>query len=78
MYDYHVLHGINNITRLVLGIVTGLLWLLYFHDILFRSGRIEGRWIKKRLSEVGLMLVVALVTILIFSLITGLQFGHRR
>ena len=71
------MHGINNITRLVLGTLTGLLWLLYFHEILSRSGKVEGRWIKKRLAEVGLMLVVALVTILIFSLVTGLQFGHR-
>ena len=78
MYDYDDLHGINNITRLLLGIVTAALWLLYFREILIGSGKIQAQWVKKRLGELGLMLVVALVTILIFSLVTGLQFGHRR
>ena len=80
MYDYDVLHDINNITRLVLGCFTAATWMLYLHEILFRSEKIQThqtQWIKKRLGEVGLMLVVALVTILIFSLVTGLQVGHR-
>lgn len=78
MYDYDVLDDPTYITRVVLFCVAVALWLLYFHEILFRSGRVRTGWIKKRAAELGLMLLMALVTILIFSLVNGVHFGHGR
>ena len=72
------LHGADNITRIVLFCVAAGLWILYLYEVLFRSGKIQKGWVKKRLAEVGLMLLVALVTVLIFTLVNGMQFGHKR
>lgn len=44
------------------------LWILYFHEILIRSGRIRMRWLKKRLTELLLMLSIALFTLLVFTI----------
>jgi hypothetical protein len=77
VYDGVVLHGANNIAHVVLFCVAAGLWVLYLHEILFRSGKVQTHWVKRRLADLALMLLMALVTILIFSLVTGLQFQHR-
>ena len=77
VYDGVTLHGANNITHLVLFCVAAGLWVLYLYEILFRSGKVQTHWVKRRLADLVLMLVMALVTILIFTLVTGLQFQHR-
>lgn len=76
VYDGVALHGANNIIRIALFCVAAGLWVLYFHEILFRSGKIQMYWVKKRLADLGLMLLVALVTILITTLITGIRLPH--
>jgi hypothetical protein len=77
VYDGVVLHGTTNITHLVLFCIAAGLWILYLHEVLFRSGKVQTHWVKRRLADLVLMLVMALVTILIFTLVTGLQFQHR-
>ena len=62
-------------SRLVLFCVAAGLWVLYFHEILFRSGRVQTHWVKRRLADLGLMLLIALVTILLTSLISGFAFS---
>jgi hypothetical protein len=54
------------------------LWILYFREILFRSGRIQMHWLKKRLTDLVLMLSIALVTFLIFTLVGGFHSGSHR
>ena len=54
------------------------LWILYFHEILFRSGRIRMHWLKKRATDLVLMLSIALVTFLIFSYVGGFHSGSHR
>jgi len=44
------------------------LWLLYFHEILIRSGRVRIGWLRQRLTDVLLMLSIALFTLLIFTI----------
>lgn len=78
VYDYVVLHGADNITHIVLFCVAAALWVLYLHEILFRSGKIQKAWVKRRMIELAFMLIMALVTILIFTLVSGVHFGHGR
>ena len=78
MYDGIVLHGATNITHVVLFCVAAGLWILYLHEVLFRSGKVQTYWVKRRLTDLVLMFLIALVTILIFSLITCIQFHHKR
>jgi hypothetical protein len=54
------------------------LWILYFHEILFRSGRIQMRWLKKRVTDLVLVLSIALVTFLVFSFVGGFHSGSHR
>jgi hypothetical protein len=52
-------------------------WILYFHEALFRSGKVQTRWIKQGLANLLLMLSIAIVTILVFTLVTGLSTHHH-
>lgn len=58
--------------------VATTLWIFYFHEILFRSGRIQMYWLKKRVTDLVLMLSIALVTFLIFSYVGGFHSGSHR
>jgi hypothetical protein len=53
------------------------LWILYFHEILFRSGRVQIHWLKKRLTDLVLMLSIALVTFLLFSFMGAFHSGSH-
>jgi hypothetical protein len=76
---YHgvVLHDPNHITHVVLFAIAAALWILYLHEILFRSGRIPTRWVKQTLADLALMLLIALVTILIITFMSAVEV-HRR
>jgi len=54
------------------------LWIFYFHEILFRSGRIRLQWLKKGLTNVLLMLSIALVTLLIFTFVGSFYSASHR
>jgi hypothetical protein len=51
-------------------------WILYFHEVLFRSGRVRTHWVKKGLADFLLMLSIAIITFLVFTLISGLPSHH--
>jgi len=78
VYDGIVLHWNNNITHLVLFCIAAGLWVLYLHEVLFRSGKVKVHWVKRRLADLGLMLLMALVAILLFTFISGLPVQHKR
>jgi hypothetical protein len=69
VYDYGALHAYTNI-RVILFCVAATFWILYFHEILFRSGRIQTQWLKKGLFDLLLILFIALVSSLFFVLLT--------
>ena len=77
MYDGLALHDMNNIVRVVLLCVAAGLWILYLHEVLFRSGKVKVHWVKRRLADLSLLLLMALVTVLMFALMTGVQFHHK-
>ena len=54
-------------------LVAATFWVLYFHEILFRSGRIRTQWLKKRLAELALLLFIALASSLFFLFLSGIQ-----
>ena len=78
MYDYVVLHLTYTTIRLGLLCVAAGLWILYFHEILFRSGRIPTHWLKRGLTDVALLLLIALVSFLFFLFVGGIHPIHRR
>ena len=78
MYDGVALHGVYHITHAVLFCVAAGLWVLYLYEVLFKTGKVQTHWVKRRLTDVALMLLMALVTFLVFTLVAGLQSGHRR
>lgn len=71
MYDYFALHLTFTTVRLILLCVAVTFWMLYFHEVLFRSGRIQTQWLKKGLSDLLLVVSIAIVTFLVFSLVSG-------
>jgi hypothetical protein len=78
VYDYEALHLTFTTVRIALACVALAFWILYFHEILFRSGRVRTQWVKKGLADVLLMLSIALVTFLIFTLMGGFQSAPHR
>jgi len=78
VYDYVVLDLAYNSIRVVLFVVAITFWFLYFHEILFRSGRIRTQWLKKGLADLGLILVIGLVSSIVFLLLSGFHPGHSR
>jgi hypothetical protein len=78
VYDYVALDFAFTTVRVVLFFVAAAFWILYFHEILFRSGRIQTQWLKKGLADLGLILVIGLVSSLLFLLLSGIHPGHRR
>jgi len=78
VYDYVALHFPYTIIRVVLLCVAVGCWILYFHETWFRSGRIQTQRLKKGLATLLLMLSIAIVTLLVFSLMSGLSTSHSR
>jgi hypothetical protein len=77
VYDYVALHAYT-IIRIVLFCIAATCWILYFHEVLFRSGRIRTQWLKKRLADLLLVLSIALITFLVFSLMNGFQPAYHK
>lgn len=73
MYDYVALHITYTIIRVVLLCVAVGFWILYFHETWFRSGRIQTQWVKRGLANLLLMLSIAIITFLVFTLMNGFQ-----
>ncbi len=74
MYHYVALDSAYQIVRVVLCVVAATFWILYFHEILFRSGRIQTQSLKKGLANLLVMLSIALVTVLILTFVS--RFRH--
>jgi hypothetical protein len=77
VYDYVALHITYTTIRAVLFCVAATCWILYFYEILFRSGRIRPQSVKKGLSDLLLILLIALVSSLFFILLSGFHPHHR-
>lgn len=77
MYDYVALHLTHTTIRLVLFSLAVVLWILYFHEVLFRSGKVRAHWLRKGLADFLLMLSIAIVTFLVFFLVSGFPIYHR-
>ena len=78
MYDYVALHFTYTSVRIGLFVVAATFWILYFHEVLFRSGRIQTQWLKKRLTDLALLLLIALVSSLFFLILSGVRPSHPR
>jgi len=70
VYDGVVLHYPYTILRIVSFCVAVTFWILYLHEILFRSGRIRTRSLKRGFFDLLLMLFIALVSSLFFILMS--------
>jgi hypothetical protein len=73
VYDFLVLHLTLTALRVVLFAVALSFWILYFHEVLFRSRRIRVHSLKKGLADLLVVLSIALVTLLVFSLASGIH-----
>lgn len=71
MYDYVALVMTYTIVRVVLLVAAVAFWILYFHETWFRSGRIQTQRLKRGLANLLLMLSIAVVTFLVFTLMNG-------
>jgi hypothetical protein len=78
VYDYVALHFTYTSVRIGLFVVAATFWILYFHEVLFRSGRIQTQWLKKRLTDLALLLLIALVSSLFFLILSGVRPSHPR
>lgn len=78
MYHYVALYSTYTIVRGGLFLIAATFWILYFHEILFRSGRIRTQWLKKGLADLALLLFIALVSSLFFLFLSGIQSGRHR
>jgi hypothetical protein len=78
VYHYVALYPPYTIVRGGLFLVAATFWILYFHEILFRSGRIRAQWLKKRLAELALLLFIALISSLFFLFLSGIQYSRHR
>jgi hypothetical protein len=76
VYHYDVLHQAHIIVRLILGCLAASLWILFLREILFKSGRVQTHWVKRRLLDLLVMLSIAVVTV-VFALIVGGITSHR-
>jgi hypothetical protein len=76
VYDYVVLHFTYTTVRIGLFVVAATFWILYFHEVLFRSGRIRTQWLKRRLTDLALLLLIALVSSLFFLILSGARPSH--
>ena len=63
--------------RGILFCVAVAFWILYFHEVFFRSGKIKMHWLKRGIADFLLMLSIAIVTFLVISLVSGLPIHYR-
>jgi hypothetical protein len=77
VYHYVALDSAYKIVRAVLCVVAASFWILYFREILLRSGRIHTQWLKKGLANLLVMLSIALVTFFVFIVASGFHSPHR-
>jgi cytosine/uracil/thiamine/allantoin permease len=80
VYDYVALHITYTIIRVVLLCVALACWILYLHETWWRSGKIQTHWLKRALANLLLMLSIAIITFLVFTLMNGFESAsqHRR
>jgi hypothetical protein len=78
VYDYVVLHFTFTTIRIGLFVVAATFWILYFHEVLFRSGRIRTQWLKRHFTDLALLLLIALVSSLFFLILSGARPSHHR
>jgi len=76
VYDCAALHVAYTITLVVLSCVAATCWILYFYLVLSKSERIRTHWLK-RLTDLLLMLLIALVGFFLSLLLSGFHL-HRR
>jgi len=77
VYDLLALNLALTTVRIVLLCFALTLWVLYFHEVLFRSRRILVHSLKRGLANLLVVLSIALVTLLVFSLATGVHPVHH-
>ncbi len=77
MYYDVALYPTYKIVRISLFCVAITFWILYFREILFRSGKIQTQWLKKGLTNLAFLLLIAFVSSLFFLLLSGVQFIHH-
>jgi hypothetical protein len=63
--------------RGILFCVAVAFWILYFREAFFRSGKIKMHWLKRGIADFLLMLSIAIVTFLVFTVVRGLPTHHR-
>jgi hypothetical protein len=78
VYDYVALETAYTVVRVVSFCVALTFWILYVHEILFRSGKIRTQWLKRGFLDLLLMLFIALVSSLFFILLSDFQPTHPR
>jgi hypothetical protein len=52
-------------------------WVLYFREAFFRSGKIKMHWLKRGIADFLLMLSIAIVTFLLFTVVRGIPTHNR-
>ena len=77
MYYCVALYPTYTIVRAGLFVVAAAFWILYFHEILFRSGRIRTQWLKKGLVDLALLLLIALLSSLFLLFVVAIQASHQ-
>jgi hypothetical protein len=73
VYDFLALNLALTTVRTALLCAALTLWVLYCHEALFRSRRIRVHSLKKGLADLLVVLSIALVTLLVFSLASGIH-----
>lgn len=73
MYDGRALDLAYTIFRIVLLCVAVGFWILYIRETWLRSQKIPTLRLKKGLTDLLLILSIALVTFLVFTLMSGFQ-----
>ena len=76
VYDYEALSLPYTVVRAILFLLAATCWILFFREIV-RSGRIRTGRLKQGLANLLLMLSIALITFLVFSLMSGSTPHHR-
>lgn len=71
------LHLTFTTIRGILFCVAVAFWILYFREVLFRSGKVQMHWLKRGFADFLLLLSIAVVTFLIFTLVSGIPLHYR-
>jgi hypothetical protein len=53
-------------------------WILYFREIWFRSGKVQMHWLKRGVADFLLLLSIAVVTFLVFTLVSAIPLHYHR